>query len=361
MRIAYLNARYKEGATSGGNAHMGQFISQCNALGHTVWMESGCDHKLTNHLPRGRIALLKALRSMDAVYVRMEWFPPPQARWAVTPYRYLLRSTSMIWEFNTVPEYGLDLGRSDPEIKNSIETFKKYGKGCDLAVCVSAALREYVQQRLKIENVITVPNGSDPDLFSPTCRSVKRIQSTKDQLKVVWIGSANLPWHNLEMLRKAADWLWANGHQDDISFHIIGQGLVDLSEMTPNVHYHGQVAYADLPYWLSGMDVGLVLYKEGPSMYGSPLKMFDYYASGLTVVGAYQPQFAELLDELGQNELIVPDDDFEALAKILLRLARDRCKLTSFGLAGRDLIIRKYNWRMLVSLICHEIDTLVRS
>ncbi|MBM9538562.1 glycosyltransferase [Desulfobulbus alkaliphilus] len=360
MRIAYLNARYNETATSGGNAHIGQFISQCVALGHEIWMESGSVHELINYLPSGRIALLKALRSMDAIYIRIEWFPPPQARWALPPYRFLFRSTLMVWEFNTVPEYGFDLGRSAQEVESAIDAFKKYGQGCDLAVCVSAGLTEYVQQQLYLKNVLTVPNGSDPDLFRPDRQPVKRIQSTKDQLKVVWIGSANLPWHNLEMLRMAADWLWSNGYHDDISFHIIGKGLVNLNEMTPNIYYHGQVAYVDLPNWLSGMDVGLVLYKDGPSMYGSPLKMFDYYASGLPVVGVYQPQFSELLEELGQNGLLVPDGDFEALAKILLQLAQDRSKLKSFGLAGRNLIIHKYNWRMLVSLICHEINALAK-
>src|SRR5437868_11978735 len=93
------------------------------------------------------------------------------------------------------------------------------------------------------------------------------------------------------------------------------------------------------------MDVGLNVYRPGPADYSSPLKIFDYMASGLTVVSTVQPQVAEVFEQLGQTDLMVPTDRPEALADVLRQLARDRERLKRQGAAGRKLAVDYYNWR----------------
>ncbi len=82
-------------------------------------------------------------------------------------------SPIVVWEFNVSPEYGAVIGRSRQEIDNTIREFRSYGKGCDLAICVSDALADYVRKHLGIKRVITVPNGSDPQLFRPGVSPVR--------------------------------------------------------------------------------------------------------------------------------------------------------------------------------------------
>jgi len=359
MRLAYVNTYYNTGSTSGGNAHVGQFIANAVALGHELWANPGNQHPDVKLLPAGRLARVKTLRSMDVIYTRLEYAPPGPARWTVSPYREVIGSPLIVWEFNTVPEFGLTLGQAQQSVAEAIATFKRYGQGCDLAICVSDALAHYVREHFGLQRVITVPNGSDPDLFRPDCPLARRMQSATPELKVVWMGSADLPWHNFELLRNTADYLWGYSKGREISFHIIGQGLTDFRDMPPNVNYYGPERYEQLPHWLSAMDVGLIAYRDGAGYYGSPLKLFDYMASGLAVVSTSQPQVREVFAELGQSDWMLREDDPKGLAELLLDLTQDRQRVKKQGAAARDLVVQKYNWKNLVACILSEIQLMI--
>jgi glycosyltransferase involved in cell wall biosynthesis len=133
-----------------------------------------------------------------------------------------------------------------------------------------------------------------------------------------------------------------------------------MGEMPPNVNYYGGEKYDLLPRWLVAMDVGLCLYHPGPADHSTPLKLFDYMASGLTVVSNDQPFVRELFNQLGQPDLIAPPRDADALARILLSLASDRDRVRQLGQAGRRLVVGYYNWRRAVADTFEEIALLMR-
>jgi glycosyltransferase involved in cell wall biosynthesis len=283
------------------------------------------------------------------VYFRIEESPPTGIYVSVAPYRQLIGSPFVVWEFNTVPEFGYVLGRTQKEIRRAIQGFKRYRGGCDLAVCVSRSLAEYVTEQLGIKHPLIAPNGSDPDLFQPHASPVKRVQRTYEKLNVIWIGSSYLRWHNFDLLREAAMLLWERDEGAGIMFHILGEASIGLMRDMPlNVHYYGPEHYKNLPHWLAAMDVGLCLYRQGPADYSSPIKLFDYMASGLTVVSTIQPQVQEVFEQLGQTDLLVPPNDPEALAEVLLSVSLDRDRINRQGNAGRQLVIEFYNWRRSV-------------
>lgn len=359
MRIAYLNAPYRKDSSSGGNVHISQFISNVAALGHEVWTRSGDQHPDSHRLPSARLAYYKALRNMDVVYFRIEESPPRNICLTAAPYRQLLSSPVVVWEFNTVPEFGCVLGRSQQEIQQAIQGFKRYSRRCDLAVCVSRYLVEYVTDKLGIKRSLTVPNGSDPDLFQPQGSPVKRVQRINGRLNVVWIGSAYLSWHNFDLLRETAKLLWERDNGAGIMFHILGEVSKGLMRGMPrNVHYHGPEQYEMLPRWLAAMDVGLCLYHPGPADYSSPIKLFDYMASGLAVVSTFHPQVQEVFEQLGQTDLLVSPDDPESLAHMLLEVSLDRDRIRRQGDAGRQLVMKFYNWRRAAQDIIAEIKTI---
>jgi len=84
-------------------------------------------------------------------------------------------------------------------------------------------------------------------------------------------------------------------------------------------------------------------------------------ASGLTVVGTFHPQLCEVFDQLGQRDLLVPPNDPNRLAQVLLRLALNRERIRSLGDAGRQLVIRSYNWRRAVRDTFREIESTLES
>jgi len=358
MRIIYANAKYVHRTAEGGPAHMRQFIENATALGHEIYLWHGEPHPLTRPVPQGKLERLKLFRSADVIYYRIEFRPPLGSRLILPPVRKVIGNPLVVWEFNTVPQYARVLGMPESYVQSSVAELRRLGAGVDLAVCVSRAISQYVRTELGIARAIAVPNGSDPQRFRPDVTRVKRIPKNEGRLNVVWIGSANLGWHNFELLRAAAWSIWNRGEGDRIIFHVIGQGMQGMRDAPPNLNYYGPEEYEHLPEWLSAMDVGLNVYHPGAADYSSPLKVFDYMASGLTVVSTEHPQAREVFEQLGQADLLVPTDRPEALADVLRNLQVDRDRLRRQGAAGRQLVIDKYNWKRAVAEIFAEIQKL---
>jgi glycosyltransferase involved in cell wall biosynthesis len=359
MRIVYANAGYSNNSAEGGPAHMRQFIENASALGHEIFLWHGMEqHSLTKPVPGKRLDRLKLFRSADLIYYRIEWRLPKGCRVILPPYRKLIGNPLVVWEFNTVPEYGRMHGDDDAKVQWWVNQLRRYAHAVDLATCVSNKIADYVRDHLGFRRVITIPNGSDPQLFRPDVPRVKRIEKKPGRMDVVWIGSANLAWHNFDLLVKAAWSIWNSGQGDQIVFHVIGQGMKGLRDAPPNLNYYGPEEYRHLPGWLSAMDVGLNVYHPGPADYSSPLKLFDYMASGLTVVSTEQPQAHEIFEQLGQADLLIPHDQPGMLADALRRLAADPDYRKRQGAAGRQLIIDRYNWRKSVTDTFAEIEKL---
>jgi glycosyltransferase involved in cell wall biosynthesis len=350
MKLAYANARFRADSHDGANAHVRQFVQNTVALGHEVWMWPGVCHPLAKPLPAGRMARTLKLREMDLVYVRVEHDLPNPCTWTLGPTRKLLGDPLMVWEFNTVPEYGEYRKLSAQQVQKNIDGFKHFGKGCDLAVCVSAHLADYVHKNLGIKRTLVVPNGSDPDLYTPEAPVVPHLRDCDPStFNVLWIGSAYVAWHNFKLLADAARAIWDRGNQKNIVFHLIGQGMNQMRDMPPNVHYYGVEDYEKLPQWMSAMDVGLCLYRPGPADYSSPLKVFDYMSCGLAVVATDQPQTRQLLTELGSPELVMSPDNPAALVDALESLAGNRDRVKELSQRSRDLSVQKYTWRRAVT------------
>ena len=222
---------------------------------------------------------------------------------------------------------------------------------------MSQHLADYVHKNLGIARTLVVPNGSDPDLYTPDAPVVKHLaDGDQDVFNVLWIGSAYVAWHNFKLLGDAAKLIWERGNQKKIAFHLIGQGMNQMRDMPPNVHYYGVEDYEKLPQWMSAMDVGLCLYRSGPADYSSPLKVFDYMSSGLAVIATKQPQTKLLLDEIGTPELLMSPDDASGLADALENLAGNRERTKQIGQAARELSIKKYTWRRAATDTFAEIE-----
>jgi glycosyltransferase involved in cell wall biosynthesis len=361
MRIAYVNTYINANHTGGGYVHMGQFVRNALALGHEIWSYPNSRFPGAHEIPIARFPHIKTLRQMDVQYVRIEKNTPGICTWTLPPRRLLYGFPVVVWEFNTIPDEALHKGEPDSQESKARQILTRYGRGCDLAVCVSSALAEVVKQKLGLQRVLVVPNGSDPELFRPDIPIAKRMFPFQGKLNVVWIGSAEEAWHDLKMLGEAAQLIWEADSDRRINFHILGPNLAGkMAEMPPNVYCWGAEYYEKLPVWLAGMDVGLNLYHPGPADYNSPLKVFDYMASGLTVVSTVHPFMNDLFGQLGQSDLMVPSGDSKFLADRLVNLASDRERVRRLGQAGRELVIKHYNWHRAVQDTMTKIETILR-
>lgn len=357
MRIAYLKSNYSPAHTGGGSVHVGQFIKNALELGHEIWVYPGNQFPGTKIVPTDRLNHIKTLRKMDALYLRLENAAPKMLSWALPPRRLLYGFPLVVWEFNTLPN---ELSSEQQVLDKSNSKFYQYSPGCDLGICVSPALSDIVSNKLKIKRVLTISNGSDPDLFRPDAPIASRMLAFQGKFNVVWIGTIKESWHDLGLIGEAAKLLWEGDEGKNINLHIIGAGLAGfMAEMPPNIFYWGAEKYEVLHHWLSGMQVGLSLYKPGKSHYNSPLKLFDYLSSSLPVVSTEHPLAGDILKALGAEDLMIPFEDSKALANVLSRLSSDRERCKRLGAAGRQLVIEKYNWRKSVSDTLDEMEKIL--
>lgn len=339
--------------------HVEQFMRHTLALGHEMWIWQN-DIPGVHTIPKETLGRIRTLRHMDVFYVRIDITLPEEAKWAMPPKRWLYNPRMFVWEFNTHPNYAAYRGRKKVDIDGKINIFRKYAPGCDLAVCVSDALADFVRDEIGIKNILVVPNGSDPDLFHPGHEPVSRMRAFEDSFSVVWIGSGKENWHDLGMVRQAAAIINENFPDEKIAFHLIGADLVGvMADMPANVFYWGAQPYKELPGWLSAMDVGLVLYTQGSAEFGSPLKLFDYMASGLCVLSTPSRFMAELSEELDQPGLVIPFGEANRLAEEIMKLYRDKKQRARLGAATRRLVVEQYNWSRAVGDTMEKIEQIM--
>jgi len=95
----------------------------------------------------------------------------------------------------------------------------------------------------------------------------------------------------------------------------------DAYKNVSTIRLVGHRPHAEVPYWQAAADV-LVLPNTGKETiakyYTSPMKLFEYMASGRPIVASDLPSIRELLNE--HNALLVPPDDADALAEGIRRV-----------------------------------------
>ncbi len=113
---------------------------------------------------------------------------------------------------------------------------------------------------------------------------------------------------------------------------------------TNNVLILGHRAHGDIPYYLRAADV-VVLPNSAQSddarLYTSPMKLFEYMASGTPIVASDVPSLKEILHE--GSALFVPPNDPEALAQGISQLLKNETLSTKLARRAREDVLQ-YAW-----------------
>ncbi len=126
------------------------------------------------------------------------------------------------------------------------------------------------------------------------------------------------------------------------------------------IWYGGHVPPTAVSRYLRAFDVCTVPFPrtEHFAYYASPLKLFEYMASGSPIVASDLPAIAEIIQN-GDNGLLVPPGDASALADALRRLRDDpslACRLAAR--AARDVV--PFGWQNRASRILEWMGGLLR-
>lgn len=143
----------------------------------------------------------------------------------------------------------------------------------------------------------------------------------------------------------------------DVLFLVFGGNERDVTvrrraNARSNLHYMGHVPYPTAQNAMRSMDVLLMPYQKSVSIgvaghdtaqWMSPLKMFEYMASGVPLVSSDLPVLREVLED-GRNALLVSPTDPQAWVAAVDRLAGSPSLASHLGTNAHDDYRRFYTW-----------------
>jgi glycosyltransferase involved in cell wall biosynthesis len=231
----------------------------------------------------------------------------------------------------------------------------------DLFVTPSAAI---VPREVPRSRILEVEWGADTDRFHPDATGP--IPFSRPAPVVAVFAGAFRAWHGAIHLVEAIAALRAHG-RDDVGAVFLGAGpewtaVRDAAAGLTGVVFTGAVPHDAMPAALAAADIGVAPFDPGRhkalslAFYWSPLKVFEYMASGLPVVAPRIDRLATLVEH-GREGLLYDGADPGALAATLGSLALDGTRRRALGAAARARVERDFSWRAH----CAALDAALRS
>jgi len=336
MNIGFLYGQKTYPPGSGGSVHGYQLAKGLTERGHRLfsWYYGQEDSPFITHF-RGR-QILRFLWAVDLLYVRINWNSKGTFR---TLRRLRLGKLPVVWELNGLPQELSYIGNTEDEVRAATDRLRRMARHVDAAIGVTERVRDYLENELGIPRTYCIPNGSDPELFRPGEQPASR----DAPLRVVWIGGTKWPWHDLDALIQTAALLAKRNA--NVQFTIYGNRENLRKTLPSNVRCPGKVPYLKLSNLLSSAHVGLHSFRrrgEELSIDGSPLKLFDYMACGLTILAQDTGQTGSIIREWDCGLFTTGEPEDVAEKILILEGDRERCR--QLGHNGRRAVVEYYNW-----------------
>jgi len=231
----------------------------------------------------------------------------------------------------------------------------------DLIVTPSAAILPATTPPRKI---IRLEWGADTDRFHPNAAG--RVPFERPATTVAVFAGAFRSWHGAIHLVRAIRQLHERG-RSDIGAVLIGDGpelpaVREAANGLANVVFTGPLPHADMPAALAAADIGVAPFDvaaHGPlslAFYWSPLKIFEYMATGLPVVAPRVDRIPSLVEHRREG-LLYDAATPDGLVTALEQLA-DPTLRRLLGRAAHERAVREYSWRAHCEALSQAIATL---
>ncbi len=221
----------------------------------------------------------------------------------------------------------------------------------DAVLTVSAALAERVAAMgVEPERIHVVPNGVDLQAFDglPSREACRAELGMNGAFVVGFVGSLKV-WHGVDDLLTAFTRL----HRTDPAARllIVGTGPMESSleaqvreaGIEGAVTFTGAIEHERVPMMLRSMDVAVAPFKRVENFYFSPIKLFEYMASGTCTVASRLGQIAEVVED-GVSGLLAPPEDPDALHACLARLRKSSLLRERLAARADQAVRERFTW-----------------
>jgi glycosyltransferase involved in cell wall biosynthesis len=223
---------------------------------------------------------------------------------------------------------------------------------CRAASLVVTPSGSIVPAFLPAGRILELEWGADTVRFHPGAGGPLPFARPAGAVLAVFAGAFRR-WHGAIHLVDAIRQLRRRG-RDDITAVLIGGGpelarVQRAASSLSGVVFTGAVPHEQMPALLAAADIGVAPFDvdaHAPlalEFYWSPLKLFEYMASGLPVVAPDIPRLRRIVTDRRQG-ILYDATDPGALASALERLADDGAERAALGAAARERAVREFGW-----------------
>lgn len=208
------------------------------------------------------------------------------------------------------------------------------------------------------EKIEVLPNGVDAGLFHPAYdgSAVRQQWGLDGEPVVAFVGSFQA-WHGLDNL--VASFAQVVEDAPGCRLLLVGDGpgrpaleqKIGEAGLGAAVTITGLVPQTQVPAILAATDIAVLPYPQLPSeMWFSPLKLYEYMASGKAIVASRAGQIAEILED-GNNGILVPPGDVAALGDAISRLIREPAERARLGQNARQQAVEHHSWKQYATQV----------
>ena len=232
-------------------------------------------------------------------------------------------------------------------------------QAADKVICVSEPLKAHLIKQWKVaaKKIEVFPNVADIRRFHPEAggsHTVRHSLGIGQAPLIIFVGNF-YEWHDVAtLLRAFSNLLDTSPHArlllvgDGEKRHSMAQLASELG-IDHAVTFTGMVAHADVPQYMAAADIAVVPYPSlNQEIWLSPLKLFEYMATGNAIIASDVGQLHEWIME-EQNGLLVPPGDVPALAMSLKRLVDDPALRLRLGQKAREEAVKRHSWDRYLS------------
>ncbi|MGV8056433.1 MAG: glycosyltransferase family 4 protein [Smithellaceae bacterium] len=222
------------------------------------------------------------------------------------------------------------------------------------------AVSEFLSERIRSvpssnAPVITIPNGVGIDWFDRRIDQVE-VEDLRQSIgltgkRVICFVGGLVPWHNFDLVLQVLASLIAD--RNEVALLLVGDGplktyILSKSqelEIEHAVHLTGQVAYRDVPKYISLSTVTVI---PETNDYRSPIKLFEYMAMAKPVVAPRKPAIEIVITDGKEGVLFEPGDCASFLCALSCVLSNpDRAR--AMGMAGKEKVREQFLWEQHAS------------
>lgn len=239
--------------------------------------------------------------------------------------------------------------------------FNRMFKGAIAILTINNLIKSEIVKNFSLpaEKVLVQPNGIDLEMFSkPSDKKAwrKKWNIPLERPFVLYVGKC-YDWKGLEIFDLALKSL------SEINFGFVGCSKDEVEKITGqkydlrNVLFFGQRPYNEMVDWMRSADILLVIgtkKNEYSYYHTSPMKLFEYLATGVPILVADTPAIKDMVSE--KEVFFYQADNSDSFVMSVQKIINDRESMDLRSAESLKLA-RKLSWASRVALVLNFVKT----